>query len=89
MRVFCHFHHEFPPTNIFSVINDNPTEQTNRDSVATLFDSIASDSQFANCVYEWITQTNFLIKHKFKNKLRITPTFQIVNKPDWVLNFVD
>ena len=48
----------------------NPTEQTNRDSVATLFDSIASDSQFANCVYEWITQTNFLIKHKFKIKLR-------------------
>ena len=67
----------------------NQIEQTNRDSVATLFDSIARDSQFDDCVYEWITQTDFLIKHKFKNKLRITPTFQIVNKPDWVLNFVD
>lgn len=67
----------------------NSTEQTNRNSVATLFDSIASESQFADCVYEWITQTKFLIKHKYKNKLQIKPLFQIVNNKEWVLNFVE
>jgi hypothetical protein len=65
------------------------SEKTNRDSVATLFAEIASDSQFADCVYEWITQTNFLIKHKYKNKLQIKPLFQIVNNKEWVLNFVE
>ncbi len=65
------------------------SEQTNRDSVATLFDSIASESQFSDCVYEWITQTNFLIKHNYKNKLKIKPLFQILNNKEWVLNFVE
>ena len=65
------------------------TEQTNRDSVATLFDNIASESQFADCVYEWIKQTIFLIKHKYIFKLKTTQTSLIVINKEWVLNFVD
>ena len=65
------------------------SEQTNRDSVATLFAEIASELQFADCVYEWIKQTNFLIKHKYIFKLKTTQTSQIVINKEWVLNFVE
>ena len=67
----------------------NKSEQTNRDSVGELFNEIARDSQFADCVYEWITQSAFLIKHKFKIKLQTTLISKIVTTEEWVLNFVD
>ena len=76
--------------NFVKFYNEPTTsEQTNRDSVATLFDNIASESQFADCVYEWIKQTIFLIKHKYKYKLETTQTSKIVINKEWVLNFVD
>ena len=67
----------------------NTSEQTNRDSVGELFNEIARDSQFTNYVYEWIAQSAFLIKHKFKNKLQIKKPEDIVKNTEWVLNFVD
>jgi hypothetical protein len=66
----------------------NTSEQTNRDSVGELFNEIARDLQITDCVYEWITQTEFLIKHKFKIKLQTTVISKIVMTKEWVLKFV-
>jgi len=69
--------------------SSNLLEKTNRDSVASLFDSIASDPQFTNCVYSWITQTKFLIKHREIYLLGIKTIRQIVDSPKYsLLDFV-
>lgn len=68
----------------------NPSERSNRDSVVTLFDSIATEPSLTNCVYDWITQTKYLIKHRNKYLLGIKTIQQIVDSPKYeLLNFVE
>ncbi len=69
----------------------NMSERANRDSVAQLFEELSVI--YPNSVYEWMTQTKYLIKTKHKILLSYFDTVRLqtkkVNGENVSLNFVD
>jgi hypothetical protein len=69
----------------------NISERDNRDSVAQLFEELSVI--YPNSVYEWMTQTKYLIKTKYKILLGNFETVRLqtkkVNGENVSLNFVD
>jgi hypothetical protein len=69
----------------------NISERANRDSVAQLFEELSVI--YPNSVYEWMTQTKYLIKTKYKILLGNFDTVRLqtkkVNGENVSLNFVD